>query len=106
MFQKNLFITKGIDESIPKHIINLLWNLIHQQVGKRELDYLQIFEVKTIGTKGEKSLWVHWTQEQPEYSVDLYFPDITTDIDTKIWVICSGEGTEDEYSTMLLPEEY
>ena len=106
MFKKNLYITRGIDESIPKPVINILWNLIHQDEGKRELDYLQVFVLKTIGTRDGKSLWIRWTQEQPEYSLDVYFPDITIDIDTKVWVICSGEGSEEEYSTMLLPEEY
>lgn len=106
MFKKNLFITRGVDESVPKIIINILWGLIHQHEGKRELDYLQVFELKTIGKDDAKVLKVHWKQEQPEYVLDLYFPDITQDIDMTVWVICSGENTEDEYSTMLLPEEY
>ena len=106
MFKKNLYITRGIDESIPKEVINLLWSLLHEHEGKRELDYLQVFVLKTLQTKSGKSLLVKWTQEQPAYSLDIYFPNITTDLDTKVWVICSGEGTEEEYSTMLLPEEY
>lgn len=106
MFKKNLYITRGVDASIPKPVINVLWNLIYDHEGKRELDYLQVFELKTIKTKSGKSLMIKWTQEQPAYSLNVYFPDITDDLDTKVWVICSGEGTEEEYSTMLLPEEY
>lgn len=106
MFKKNLYITRGIEEALPINIINILWGLLHEHEGKRELDYLQVFELKTIGKDDAKVLNVHWTQEQPEYSLDLYFPDITQDFDLKVWVICSGENTEDEYSTMLLPEEY
>ena len=83
-----------------------MWNLIHQDEGKRELDYLQVFEIKSTEVNGGKLLTIKWSQEQPEYSVTLYYPDIEIDIDTKVWVICSGENTEDEYSTMLLPEEY
>ena len=104
MFKKNLFITRGIDESLPVNIINLLWGLIQEHEGKRELDYLQIFELKTIGKDNGKVLNIHWKQEQPEYSLDLYFPDITQEFNMTVWVICSGENTEDEYSTMLLPE--
>lgn len=106
MFKKNLYITRGIDQSIPKPVINILWSLIHEHEGKRQLDYLQVFELKTLKTKNGKSLSIHWTQEQPEYSLNVFFPDISDDLDTKVWVICSGEGTEEEYSTMLLPEEY
>ena len=106
MFDKNLYITKGIDNSLPDKVINVLWCLLQQDTSKRKMDYLQVFELKTIGTKSGKALSVHWYQEQPEFSTTIYFPDITDDLDMKVWVICSGEGTKDEYSTMLLPEEY
>ena len=106
MFDKNLYITRGIDSSLPKNVINLLWGLIQQETKKRKMDYLQIFQLKTIETKGGDVLSIQWSQEKPEYSTTVYFPDITEKLDTKVWVICSGEGTEDEYSTMLLPEEY
>jgi len=106
MFDKNLYITRGINNSLPANVINLLWCLIQQETKKRKMDYLQVFHLKTIETKSGKALSVHWTQEQPEYSTTVFFPDITKQLDIKVWVICSGEGTDDEYSTMLLPEEY
>lgn len=106
MFRKNLFITRGVDESIPKQVISTLWGLIHQHEGKRKLDYLQVFTLKTVQFKGVKTLLVEWTQEKPEFSLNVYFPCTSFELDTKVWVICSGEGTDDEYSTMLLPEEY
>ena len=106
MFKKNLYITRGINESIREDIILLLWSLIHEHEGKRELDYLQVFELKTIKVNSGNVLSIHWTQEQPEWETTLYYPDIDIDIDTKVWVICSGENTDQEYSTMLLPEEY
>lgn len=106
MFKKNLYITRGIDEVLPEKVISILWNLIHQDEGKRELDYLQVFVLKTITNEHGKILHINWSQEQPEHSIDVYFPDIEDELDIKVWVICSGEDTECEYSTMLLPEEY
>ena len=106
MFEKNLFITRGVDSSLPKNVINLLWCLLQKDIDKRQMDYLQVFELQTIKTKSGNALSVHWSQEQPEYSITYYFPNITEQLDIKVWVICSGEGTEEEYSTMLLPEEY
>lgn len=106
MFDKNLYITKGIDNSLPENVISLLWFLLQQDTKKRPMDYLQVFELKTIKTESGNALSIHWSQEQPEYSTTIYFPDITENLDIKVWVICSGEGTKDEYSTMLLPEEY
>lgn len=106
MFNKNLYITRGIHEHVPEEIINILWSLIHEHEGHRPLDYLQVFELKSISTKTGKSLKIKWSQEQPPFNLTVYFPSITTEIDTKIWVICTGENTEEEYSTMLFPEEY
>lgn len=106
MFDKNLYITKGIDNSLPKNVVNLIWFLLKQDSKKRQMDYLQVFELKTINTNSGNALSIHWSQEQPEYSTTIFFPDITEKLDIKVWVICTGEGTEDEYSTMLLPEEY
>ena len=106
MFKKNLYITRGINETIPQDVINALWLLIHEHEGHRELDYLQVFELKTIKTKSGKSLEVKWSQEQPPFCINVYFPSIEAELDTKVWVICTGENTEEEYSTMLLPEEY
>ncbi len=106
MFDKNLYITRGISSSLPENVINLLWCLLQQDIKKRKMDYLQVFHLQTIKTKSGNALSIHWSQEQPEYSTTYYFPDITEQLDIKVWVICSGEGTKDEYSTMLLPEEY
>ena len=104
MFKKNTVITKGINERLDIVIIMTLWNLLHS-VDDRQLDYLQIFELKNVGTKNEPMLRITWKQEEPIHMEQYYLKGVHTDVD-KVWVICSGEGTDEEYSTMLLPEEY
>ena len=105
MFEKNTFITRGINESLPLELISLLWLKV-QGVKDRKLDYLQVFEFKNIGTLESPILEVKWSQEVPKHKESFKVQGITLEEVEKVWIICSGEGTDDEYSTMLLPEEY
>lgn len=104
MFEKNTYITKGVNEHLSFDLIAALWIKV-QSVKDRELDYLQVFEFKNGGTDEDPLLEVKWSQEVPEYNESFYVKGAKTDVD-KVWIICSGEGTKQEYSTMLLPEEY
>ena len=104
MFRKNTYITRGIDLSLPAELITILWFKV-QNVKDRKLDYLQVFEFSNIGTKESPLLEVKWRQEVPEFRTTFHIKGIETDVE-KVWIICNGEGTEEEYSTMLLPEEY
>lgn len=105
MFEKSTFITRGINESLPLELISLLWLKV-QQVKDRKLDYLQVFELKNTGTKENPVLEVKWSQEVPQHEESFKVKGIYVEDVDKVWIICSGEGTEEEYSTMLLPEEY
>lgn len=105
MFQKNTYITRGIDSSLPMELISILWLKV-QNVKDRKLDYLQVFEFKNTGTKNNPVLDVKWSQEVPNHEESFKIKGIVLEDVEKVWIICSGEGTEDEYSTMLLPEEY
>lgn len=105
MFKKNLFLTRGINECLPKSIQYLLWSLLFENKDNENLDYLQIFELSY--DRNVNQLKVIWRQEDPEFEKILYFTDVESlDNDMKVWVICTAPGTEEEYSTMLLPEEY
>ena len=104
MFRKNTVITKGINEQLDINIIFMLWELVQGEYA-RKLDYLQIFELKNVGTIAEPVLRIIWKQEQSEHIETYYVKGLFTKVE-KVWIICSGEDTEDEYSTMLLPEEY
>lgn len=104
MFKRNTLITKGVQEKVDVNLISWMWQKV-QLVNNRQLDYLQIFELKNVGTKNDKMLKVTWKQEQPEHIETYYLRGFHCGV-TKIWIICSGEETDYEYSTMLLPEEY
>ena len=104
MFEKNTYITRGVDDSLPIDIIVALWVKV-QTVKDRKLDYLQVFEFKNTTKDNRPSLEVKWSQEVPEHTETFFIEGAETNVE-KVWIICSGEGTNDEYSTMLLPEEY
>ena len=105
MFEKNTYITRGINESLPLELISLLWLKV-QGVKDRKLDYLQVFKFNNVGTVQEPILEVKWSQEVPKHEESFRVKGIVLEEVEKVWIICSGEGTDDEYSTMLLPEEY
>ena len=103
MFQKNLYITRGINESLPRELINILWLKV-QEVKDRELDYLQVFKIEKMNTT-TPALKITWSQEVLNHEEEFTVNGLSTEIE-KVWIICTGEGTVNEYSTMLLPEEY
>ena len=106
MFKKNTYITKGIQGRLSVEIIALLWDKVQSvDDNKRKLDYLQVFNLRNAGPYDNPVIEVKWRQEQPRHFEKFYIRGLTTDVD-KVWVICSGAGTTEEYSTMLLPEEY
>lgn len=104
MFKGNTYITRGINEKLSDEIIRYLWLLVLNET-KRKLDYLQIFELRNAGPSDNPVLEVTWRQEQPVHIEKRYLIGQKTSVD-KVWIICNAEDTKDEYSTMLLPEEY
>ena len=102
-FRRNLYLTRGINEKLDSLIIRELWRKIHSVRG-RVLDYLQIFKLRKSKSKSNH-LEVVWEQEVPHHKEIFEIEGVDTEVD-KVWVICTGMGTEEEYSTMLLPEEY
>lgn len=102
MFRKNLYITRGINENLHQKLISRLWLKV-QENNYRELDYLQIFELEK--TDKDNVLKIKWRQEEPEYEEVFFIENVDCDIE-KVWIICTAPGTTEEYSTMLLPEEY
>lgn len=104
MFKTNLYITRGINDRVQTELVSLLWTKVQEKTS-RKLDYLQVFDLKNTGTKEEPVLEVTWSQEVPKHKEVFYVKGLSCS-EEKIWIICTGEGTKDEYSTMLLPEEY
>ena len=95
---KERYVTKQVVAEIPVSIQSFLWYLIDEEVKKeKDLDYLQIFEVKAV--RGGQIV-IH-RQEQPKQNQELFLPiEGNKRINKTIWVIDSG------YQTMLLPDEY
>ncbi|MBI5989487.1 DUF960 family protein [Clostridium perfringens] len=101
MFKKeSRYITRGANEKLDLRLQLILWNMIDKlnEEGK-ELDYLQVFKVR----KCKEGIVIEHSQEVPEYKekyvIDLENIEVNGNI--KVFVI-----DDNEYSTMMLAEEY
>lgn len=93
MFNNQRYLTKGVQAEIPITLQLFMWNCIKTVP---EPDYLQIFRLEAFGTMQK----IIHEQEVPEFKREYLIP---TDkpLTSKVYIIDS-----DEYSTMLLAEEY
>ncbi len=96
MFDKQRYLTRGIQEKLSIPLQVTLWQMI-EKVDK-EMDYLQIFEISQLPNN---QLRILHKQEIPEYSSELVVDENIPEVNLKIYVIDDGE-----YSTMLLADEY
>ncbi|WP_368756818.1 DUF960 family protein [Enterococcus avium] len=102
--QGNRYITRGVNEQVPKEIQQRCFQLIDEKVKQAEiqLDYLQIFEFNRDDQRGTITI-IH-RQEEP-FFIDYHECRITKDLVNfqikKLWVI-----DDHTHQTMLLPEEY
>lgn len=92
MFDKEKYVTSGVDSTVPPFLQYFMWNAI-ETMKVPEKDYLQIFNLS--------SQHIIHSQEQPPYSKEYSLFGNLTPLEAKIYVI-------DDYthSTMLLAEEY
>lgn len=102
MFSKNSrYVTRGINEKVDSRLQLLMWNFIDDLKSKEniELDYLQVFKLR----KEMDFIFIEHSQEVSEYKDvhAVYIEGFELEEDIKIYVI-----DNDEYSTMLLAEEY
>ena len=101
MFKGKRYITRGIDMSIPIDMQLFMRELIDNKLRNNEkLDYLQIFNLETIGGEGSALQVIKHNQQQPPFE-DTYFKAVHDSATAKIYVINNGT-----HSTMLLAEEY
>ena len=100
MFDKDKYLTRGINEAVPLAIQLSFWHMIEEARPNIQLDYLQIFRLSVINTGDITIQKIIHEQERPPYKTDAVFPAFDT-YSGKIYVI--DDGT---HSTMLLPEEY
>jgi len=94
MFNNQRYLTKRVQAKIPFELQLFMWACIDSLPSER--DYFQVFRLENIN--GMQKI-THFS-EQPEYCKEYMIP---TDkpITAKVYIIDS-----DEYSTMLLAEEY
>ncbi len=94
MFNNQRYLTRGVQWSIPLELQLFMWGCIDRLPEER--DYFQVFKLENLN--GIQKI-THFS-EQPEYRREYLIP---TDkpITAKVYIIDS-----DEYSTMLLAEEY
>ena len=91
------YITSGVNEQISIDIQLFCWYCYEGVKATGKYDYLQVFELKTVG---EDTQQIEHRQEVPEYK-QVYQLRSINPIEQKIFIIDEGE-----YATMLLAEEY
>lgn len=94
MFNNQRYLTKGVQAEIPLELQLFMWECIDKLPEER--DYFQVFRLENYN--GIQKI-THFS-EQPEYRKEYLIP-AENPITAKVYIIDS-----DEYSTMLLAEEY
>ena len=94
MFDNQRYLTCGVDATIPPDIQLFMWECVEKL--RKPRDYLQVFELKPVGSM----LSITHRSEEPEYRVEYLFP-ADNPITEKVYVIDDGD-----HSTMLLASEY
>ena len=102
--QEDRYITRGVNEHVPKEIQLYCWELINKKVTEAEMkiDYLQIFEFNRDDQL--QAIEIVHRQEQPFFIShhELKMTELLVDFQVgKLWII-----DDQTYQTMLLPEEY
>ena len=93
--EKERYLTRGVDETIPVELQLFMWQAIDHMPEPK--DYLQIFTLSV-----ENALQsIHHKSEQLEYEVTYMLPTVESAVTAKVYCIDS-----DTYCTMLLAEEY
>lgn len=94
MFDNNRYLTCGVDSTIPLELQLFLWECVEHMPSPK--DYLQVFELKPVGSLQS----ITHSSEEPEYHMEYLLP-LEVPITGKLYVIDDGS-----HSTMLLAEEY
>ena len=94
MAKQQRYLTCGVDSTIPLEIQLFLWECVDRMPAPR--DYLQVFELKPIGSLQS----ITHSSEEPEYHMEYLLP-MEVPITEKLYVIDDGS-----HSTMLLANEY
>lgn len=94
MFNNQRYLTRGVHAEIPLALQLFMWGCIDRMPEPK--DYLQVFRFENFD--GIQKI-THFS-EQPEYHKEYLIPT-NKSITAKVYIIDSND-----YSTMLLAEEY
>ena len=94
MFTNKRYLTCGVDATIPPDIQLFMWGCVEKLRDPR--DYLQVFELKPVGSMQS----ITHRSEEPEYRMEYLFP-ADNPITEKVYIVDDGD-----HSTMLLANEY
>jgi len=92
--ETNRYLTCGVDNTIPLELQLFLWDCVERLPEPK--DYLQVFELKAVGSMQS----ITHTSEEPEYRMEYLIPSDAL-ITEKLYIIDDGD-----HSTMLLASEY
>lgn len=108
-FRGKRYLTRGIIATIEPIVQFAIWDYLDAfvEAHPNEVDYLQIFRLKTEFREGKLTLVVNHEQEVPKVIQNeaLLFP-ATDMINEKVYVISDWDEKGNEYATMLLASEY
>lgn len=106
-FAGKTFMTRGVKEKISNAELGYICKLI--EIGRLELvdnlDYLQVFEIKQIGSEDTPIMMIHHKQENPGYNKVIYVPGVKCN-DCKLFWISELDKEGCERSTLMFAEEY
>lgn len=94
MFNNQRYLTRGVQSEMPTPLQLFMWECIDRL--PEEQDYLQVFKLENLNGVQR----ISHSSEQPEYHKEYLIPS-DKPITKKVYIIDS-----DDYSTMLLAEEY
>ena len=94
MTETKRYLTCGVDNTIPIELQLFLWECVEHMPAPK--DYLQVFELKPVGSLQS----ITHSSENPEYHMEYLLP-LDTQITEKLYIIDDGD-----HSTMLLASEY
>lgn len=94
MFENKRYHTCGVDSTIPIELQLFLWDCVERMPAPK--DYLQVFELKPVGSLQS----ITHSSEEPAYKMEYVIPT-ENPIAEKVYIIDDGD-----HSTMLLSSEY
>lgn len=99
-FNGNKYITANADRRIPLDVQVRIWDSIESAQYETRMDYLQVFEIK----QEKDTISVIHRQEQPAYSRIFRMKANVGDV--LVYVISSFDENSNEYSTLMMSEDY